>query len=528
MHGTRITRVVLSLLGCCVALASSDRKPAVQGSLDPALYITKGEYLLAANLTESGADSEGSSTATDEMMEGTAEPSSTSTATPQSPRFRATPPPVDVANPEETSPAETIAPFDLPPRSSAPPSPEEPEKPVEPAEAQQEEKPEKTPPIALRGSWPNAAADSPLFGTESVAQFTDERRSRGKWSLRPHFNVGTVYDGNIFISNTGQQSGFIALISAGLLFQLGNGESPLSLIADYTATAELYLEDSSQDAINQRFSMDLRWTLKKLSLDFRAGVSTGNGTSIDIGNRVRRYAYSFGVGANYELSGKTSLTMNLTEDIADYGGYSGSSTTLLDAYVNYLFRPKLTLGVGGGVSFMSVQDDADQVSELLGVRAVYSPSQKLTFIGNFGGELREYSSGINSTFTPVFGITASWLPRQGTLLSLSASRRTYSSASLDGQNYIATGVALDARQRFTDRSNITLSVGYENLEYQAAQQNVSAGRVDNFLYIRPGFEVVMTSYCALGIYYEYSQDDSTDPAYGFTRDRLGLQLNLRY
>lgn len=359
-----------------------------------------------------------------------------------------------------------------------------------------------------------------------MTQFTSDSLNHGKWGFHPHFGLSTIYDSNIFIQNNDVQNGLIATVSVGATLLVGNSESPLSLTADYNASAVLFLEDSSQDTINQAVNLNLRWTLTKLTLDLRASVSAGTGTSVDIGNRVKLDGYNFGLGANYELSAKTSLSMDLTENLSDYGGYIGSSSTWLNGYFNYLFRPKLTFGIGGGVGYTSVQDAGDQISEQLSVRAVYAATEKLTFNGNLGVQRIDYGGGMSSDPIPIFGIGATWSARQGTQVALTASRSVTNSAGLAGQDYVATGANLDISQRFTDRCNLSLGAGYQHLEYLATQQGVSASRVDNYFILRPGFSVHITSHCTISIYYEYSQDVSSDSTYCYQRDRLGLQLNL--
>ena len=544
MNRSRITRVGFCLLVCCVTLSSPDRTWATGGAMDSIRSdsILMGDYLLAANLSESGFDLAENPPAAQETTDQPADPSGSqeseattippsyrTSAPPLQPPSRSTVPPDGASNPLLANPTETLPPQDLPlpPKPmDAPESPQEPAVPQEatvPQEEAQDVKPftGHTPSVG-----PVAPADSPLFGTEAMTQFTSDSLNMGKWGFHPHFGLSTVNDSNVFIQSTNQESGFITTVAVGATLLVGNAESPLSLTVDYTVAAVLFLEQSSLNTINQNASLGLRWTLPKLTLTLRGAVSAGTGTSVDIGNRVTLDGFTFGLGASYELTAKTFLTADLTENLSSYAGGIGSSVTWLNGYFNYQFRPKLTIGLGGGIGYTSVQDAGDQISEQISLRANYAATAKLSINGNLGVQRIEYSGGMHSSPIPVFGLGATWNAREGTQISLNASRSVTNSAGLAGQNFVTTGANLNVSQRFTDRCNLTLDAGIQNLEYQAVQQNVSASRVDNYFYLRPGFSVRFTSHCSVSIYYEYSQDDSTDSAYGFQRDRLGLQLNL--
>jgi hypothetical protein len=60
------------------------------------------------------------------------------------------------------------------------------------------------------------------------------------WSLIPTFSVGKRYDDNIFGVGNGQAktSDFMTLLSASL--QAGYRSEPLTLLATYSVTAEIY------------------------------------------------------------------------------------------------------------------------------------------------------------------------------------------------------------------------------------------------------------------------------------------------
>ncbi|MEI6873105.1 MAG: hypothetical protein WCL08_12555, partial [Verrucomicrobiota bacterium] len=69
------------------------------------------------------------------------------------------------------------------------------------------------------------------------------------------------------------------------------------------------------------------------------------------------------------------------------------------------------------------------------LRVIAQPYEKLGWSAAFGNEWRYYEGGEPGTQAPVFSAGLNWKATGHTSLSLDAMRRTFSSASLTGQNY---------------------------------------------------------------------------------------------
>jgi len=466
-----------------------------------------------------------------------ASPSDTRTLVAENAPADATPSSTTPSNPPNTpnTPVTPVTPV-------TPSSPIAPESPVESEMPQAA--PEEAPPAAPAqvvepaeeslhypvSQWPMTAGQSPLFGTETIAAFSEEEMMRSKWSLRPHVGVATVYDGNIFISNQNAQSDFITDVSAGLTLRVGHPEAPIFLTADYTVSAEIFAQHCSQDSIDQGASLNLFLKFKKLTLGFLFAFQSGGIANIDIGNRVQETNFTGSLNASYPLGEEISLTGNVTESVSVFdGGFIGSESTQFEGYFNYQIRPKINIGIGGGFGVLGVENASSQTNEDISARLLYTATEKLSFSLNAGDQFRQFGDGEGSEMTPVFGIGFSWSPRFGRDIEVSAQRSIYSSASLQGQDYIATGVSFSISQRINDRFSANFATGYQNQVYIAAAQDVLATREDNFIYFRPGLNIQVVKQLNLTLYYEYSQDlSSGQDAVNFQRNRLGVQIGLLF
>lgn len=436
-------------------------------------------------------------------------------------------------------PAENLMPPDMPPQESdedfvrkrpanLPPPPEpEPESP-EQTEARDETpvQPEERlePPSQIELSQ----RDWAIFGTEQLTEFgrADTSLNR-KWSLRPHVSVSAVYDNNIFLSEH-KESDFILRMAPGIAFRIGQGDGTLYLMGDYTFAAVLFADHSSENSFDHMASLAAQWTLQRVTFRAYANMRVDSGTSVDVGDRVQRRSYSGGIMANYVLTGKTSFDLSVDENISDNKGLIGSADTRMHGYVNYQIRPKINVGVGGALGILTVQNGTDQTYEEASLQANYAATAKIAISGNVGVEFRQFDGG-GETVNPVFAIGLAWSIREGTRIDVGTRRRIFSSAVSGGENYVATGVTIGIRQRFTGRFDLSLSTGFENLQYESTQEGVSANREDNYVFLRPGIEWRFGDRVGLGIFYEYSQSVSSGSgSKGFQRSRVGVQGDMAF
>lgn len=378
--------------------------------------------------------------------------------------------------------------------------------------------------------WDLSGIESPLFGTEEITEFSERPLSlAGNSHVTPHFSLSTLYDSNINLQSSGAESDFVTVISPGITVRLGNKESMFYLIGDYTLDAILFAQHGSENAINQNARLDLQWSLPKTIFGLHVGVFADTGTSIDVSDRVQRQVYYVGLTSHYVLTDKTSWDLNADWNFTHYHGLISSSQEQVQAYFNYEFSPKVTVGVGSAVGYVNVQGGGNQVFEQGSVRVSFRTTEKLTLIADTGVDVRQFSQGGGNAVNPVFGVKAAWAVREGTEIDLSCRRQIYASAIFQDQNYTATSVDLSVRQRFTDNVDLFLSGGYVNASYSSTAGGIPASREDNYFYLRPALQWHVLRWLSIGIFYEYSQNISSGQgARSFTRDRAGIQASVAF
>jgi hypothetical protein len=73
-----------------------------------------------------------------------------------------------------------------------------------------------------------------------------------------------------------------------------------------------------------------------------------------------------------------------------------------------------------------------------------------------------------------------------------------------------------------------LGAGYENSNYFAAAANVNATRNDNYWFIEPSLDVLITRWLNAGVYYLHRDDNSNIESFSFDDNQVGVRATVRF
>ena len=361
------------------------------------------------------------------------------------------------------------------------------------------------------------------------------------------FRVRGVYDDNINISHFNPVSDYYVAIEPTLTLGAGDifERSENYLRLDYTPSVFLFLDHSENDAVQHLFRLEGHHRFRRLDLTLNQDIqildgadlaaTTGgglNGTfaNVDVSTRTRVNIFTTRARAAYELTGKTSLSGGLDSTITDYPDLISSQVIAGSLFLNYAYSDKLTVGLGGTGGYDFVDDpNPDQTFEQANVRLSYQVTGKASLNASAGVEFRQFENSSRGTYiSPVFEVDATYQPFVATSLSLALTRRTLNSAILAGQDFASTNIAVAARQRLLQRVYLALNVGYQNSDYFSTISGFSSNRNDDYYFIMPGVDVMVTRFWSVGAYYLHRQDDSSVEFFSFDNNQVGVRSVLTF
>ena len=303
---------------------------------------------------------------------------------------------------------------------------------------------------------PDAVANNPDATGGTLTQ--TPRRFHYELSLSER----TVYDDNINIGHFTRRSDVYFAIEPALVLGFGAPENINSLFFIYHPSASLFANHPEDDAVQHILRLQAGHNFGHLTLTFSQDLQildgpdlntladqTGHNANIDVGGRTRHNIYTTNLNGSYDLSGKTFLTTAANLVVDDYSGGEaiGSTNISGNLYLNYQYRAKLVVGLGGTGGFNTVETGGpDQIYQEADVRAIYNPTAKTNFTATAGFEFREFENNSRGVYvTPVYTVTGKYEPFDGTTITLSGNRRVANSASLVGQDYTTSSINFGLR-----------------------------------------------------------------------------------
>jgi len=362
---------------------------------------------------------------------------------------------------------------------------------------------------------------------------------------RFRYNVGVtvreVYDDNINISSFQRISDTYTVIEPGIHLGFGDSAGGFNYLTfDYIASVYFFAEQTERDTVEHLIRLAAQHDFGHLVLGLNQEVRILDGTNLntlsnttgvqantDVGGPSRENTYTTTVNATYDLTGKLFLSGQISYAMYDYETLISSRQASANLFINYVYSPKLVIGLGatGGVN-SSDGPASDETFEQMNVRANYIVSGKISLSLSAGLEFRQFGDG--DSVSPVYEIAGTYRPFENTIITIAGSRRTVSSASLAGQDYTDTNISLTFSQRLFSRVNLSLGVGYQNLDYLSATTGASTARNDDYFYIEPSIDLDITRYWSIGFYYLYRQDSSTLALFSFYDNQFGIRSSLTF
>ena len=358
------------------------------------------------------------------------------------------------------------------------------------------------------------------------------------------FTVRGVWDDNIFLSHDHKTSDYYFAIEPVLTIGVGDmtGRNRSYLRLDYMPSGLLYVDHSDEDAFNQVIHLEGGYNSGRLRLTLSQDVvllqsanlnsfidSTGLWANTDANAPTRMNIFNTRARAEYDLTGKLYLEADLDSYTYFYPNNISDYTVSGGLYINYRWLPKVTVGVGGTFGYNWVDDPTpNQTFEQINGRLSYEVTAKLGLYASAGVEFRQFDDERGTYTTPVFELGLSYYPFEGTTVTLASGRRIYNSGFEAGQDFSNTYVAGRFQQRLFHRVYFGLAGGYEHADYFAADDDVSATRDDDYWFIEPSVDVLITRWLSAGVYYLHREDISNVDFFSFDDNQVGVRATVRF
>lgn len=373
----------------------------------------------------------------------------------------------------------------------------------------------------------------------------------GSVEVRPHASYSIVYDDNIFLEhkakgvvptkgNPGRDHDFVHTITPGLRLSAGDSAQRQSTYfnANYDLAITRFTDYTGSDATDHNARVELGGKLNRLSISLSQALvsaSDADAANLAANGRTKRKTWTTDVGFDYEVSEKTSLGLDLNQEIGDY------KTPLVDSTdrsagirLDHQVLPKVKLGVGAVVGYLEVDGAGNPNSSYQQglVRLAWAATEKLTVTGDAGFEHRNVqAAGAKDPNEFIFGLGVEWKASEQTTVSITGERGTKVSNANGTQLNQETSFTASVKHGLWEGVSIGLNGGYSLGQYSATTAAGAAGlRDDAYVFAKPSVTYKFMERAQASLFYQYRRNDSNLASNGndFYNNQLGLELSYRF
>jgi hypothetical protein len=375
-----------------------------------------------------------------------------------------------------------------------------------------------------------------------------------------HLTIRGAYDDDIALTHTNELEDWFVEIQPCLMIGIGDlVKQDTFLAAVYIPSFYRYDEhsefDSDQHIVHVLGGVSTSKLILRLNEDIALrdnivlAATTGERSALGTTNgRTDLNTYNTRLSANYNMTPNDFLFSELKMNATEYAAPLISSELYgADLYLNHGFTSQFVLGAGVEVGYNPVDfPTPDQKMVQANLHLNYTPSAKFTFDAIVGEEFRNFENAgsfaaIQNFFgqigvargtykTPVFLISAGWAPDENVKLGITASRQIFNSAAATAQDYVDTSLNGLMRMHICKPLYFTALGGWERVEYfNAIDLPVPLLTLtDDYFYVQPAVDVVLTRYWVVGGYYLRRQNSGSVSTVDFSSNEFGVRATIKF
>lgn len=377
----------------------------------------------------------------------------------------------------------------------------------------------------------------------------------GPFTVRPHVDYNSVYGSGIQAAPTNHQTTAIQQISPGLALDLGTHWT-----LDYTPTIRLYSNSQFKDGVDHAVSLVGGTHYEDWTFGLSQGFVYTTAPDVETAGQTEQQNFTTALTAADVLNDKLSLNLGLNQDFNYAQNLQDSRDWSTMNWLNYTFWPRLTAGVGAGVGYLNVETGSDQPYENLQADVNWRATDKISIQVSGGLQVRQFLGATSQTYlvgvitnlsyvtinsssdliTPIFNATIQYQPFQDTQISVNAGR-SISPSLIPGSDTIDTSFGASINQTLFKKFALNLGASYSvskftqtgsvantlpNNEIELALQD--NGRSDDNYILTARLSHPFLRRGSWSVFYQYSDNQSTEAGFGYHGNQVGFDISYRY
>jgi len=349
----------------------------------------------------------------------------------------------------------------------------------------------------------------------------------GPLTLRPHPFYRFLYGDGIASAQSNHVTTAVHYLAPGFLIGIGSHWT-----LDYTPAWTFYSSSQFRNTLDHSVTLAGGTTYADWILGMSQSYQSSSAPLIETGTQTDQETYSTALDASYRFNTEMSMDLTVNQNFRYVPQFEDSREWLSVDWLNYQFWPRLDAGAGIGVGYVNMQKGPDMSYEQFQGRVRWRATDKLAFQAHGGVEDRQFlSGGAPDLINPVVGGSIQYQPFENTKLQLTADRvvavSILTTSSAQDQVTETSEVMGDLNQRLLGEFYLDVGGGYHTVKYVASTGGFGGRRDDYYSFnMRLGFHLLKRG--TVSVFYQRSDNSSTEPGFTFTSNQEGLELGYQF
>ncbi|MGH6683442.1 MAG: outer membrane beta-barrel protein [Pseudolabrys sp.] len=387
-----------------------------------------------------------------------------------------------------------------------------------------------------------APEDMPV-GRRARPEYSARGIRFGSWLFNPTLTAGTLYDSNVFSSDSNRQSDIAGLLGANLRARNSSERNSLDFQMDVQSLS--YLNHSNLNEVDATFKgngrFELQHDLELLTAVRAAYLHVGVGALTSPAGAVEPTPYSLFSGdvTLRKQSGRITTSLGMRADSYNFGSTRAADGTIINqdaldgqvytahGRIDYAFSEKTAWFTSVEGNRRDLRGQPGQPLDSSGYRALTGFDVELTHL--IKGEVAAgwtaqhfTSSTIGTIDGPTYRAMLTWSPTRRLDVHFNAEQ-----AVTEASDTSSSGIRADALQAGFDyelRPNIILSSAatYEKDRF------FGQDRADNVYYADAELKYLMNQVTSISLLYRYTVRDSNSPGFSYDKHQVGINASARF
>ena len=354
---------------------------------------------------------------------------------------------------------------------------------------------------------------------------------RGPFAFRPHVLYRALHGTGIEAGPAQTLATTVQTFSPGLEVDGG-----LHWRADYTPTWQYYSNHAFKDSFDQAAALSGTYAYDNWTFGINGSYGSSHPVLVETARQSHEVKYGAGVFATCVVSQQLQLNLSANEstrransvvDAPEWVPSRSKEWSSSDS-LQYAFSPQLQFAGGATFGYAEPQIGPSMSYVQPNIRVIWDPTDQLTFNGEAGVEQRRFrSSDAHDLNNPVYSAGLRYRPIKVTTLLVDASRGVSASYLADVVTRSTTWT-FGLEQRVLEVLFLTVTASRSDTTYVATRDAVPNLRDDRFTSLQTRLAVPVLQHGSIGVFYQRTRNSSSQAAYAFSSNQVGVEVTIRF